>query len=68
MEIGLTAIVLVCKYMMLEGRRLEIQTLLRLFVTAANVAFKLSYELVSPNFLRFLADLIGVDLNTVHAL
>jgi len=42
--------------------------MLRLFVAATLIAFKLTFELVSNDFCNFLSKLIGVDIPTVNAL
>jgi hypothetical protein len=42
--------------------------MLRLFVAASLVAFKLSYELISNKFSGFLSALINADSSTVNAL
>lgn len=68
MEIGLTSIVLLCKYALSDRKNIGKSTIKRLFVTSTIVAFKLSYELVSPEFVKFVAQLIGVDIEVVHAL
>lgn len=68
LEIGFTAVLLLCKYFKTTERQPREETLLRLFVAATLVAFKVSYELVSSNFLNFLSVILGTDTATVNAL
>lgn len=68
MEIGFNALLLVCKYFQCTDNPPRHDTMLRLFVAATLVAYKLNFEIVSAKFLTFLSALIGTDTVTVTAL
>jgi hypothetical protein len=67
-EIGITAVLILCKYLRVNRGALRQDTMLRMFVTATNLAFKLTYEIVSQEFLEFLAIVLAADVKLVNSL
>ena len=61
LEIGLTTILLLCKFLKASRVRLTSNISLMLFGSALLTALKLTYETVSPQFVLYVRDVLKTD-------